>query len=114
MQFVPVRSNYSTQMKAVIEKRQGLAFGPFVCFIVTYKEFDFLGQEPADRSLTPGGENLRFFEHSPAQTYGYILFPTVSRSCHKWPPFQFSRILRVARMIRIVKIPQIGILNESQ
>jgi hypothetical protein len=83
MQFVPVRSNYTTQMKAVIEKRQRLPFGTFVCFIVIYKEFDFLGQEPADRSLTPGGENLRFFEHSPAQTYGYILFPAVSRSCHK-------------------------------
>jgi hypothetical protein len=92
MQFIPVRSNCPTQMKALIEKRQRLPFGTFVCFIVTYKEFDFLGQEPADRSLTPGGENLRFFEHSPAQTYGYILFPAVSRSCHKWASIPISHV----------------------
>jgi hypothetical protein len=83
MQFVPVRSNYTPQMKGLIEKHQRLAFGTFVCFILTYKELDFLGQETADRSLTPSGENLGFFEHFPAQTYGYILFSAVSRSCHK-------------------------------
>jgi hypothetical protein len=95
MEFVPAHSNYTAQMKAVVEKRQCLPFGTFVCFIVTYKEFDFLGQEPADRSLAPGGENLRFFEHSPAQTYSYILFPAVSRSSHKWPPFSLSHVSHV-------------------
>jgi hypothetical protein len=43
MQFVPVHSNYTTQMKALIEKRQRLPFRTFVCFIITYKELDFLG-----------------------------------------------------------------------
>jgi len=78
MQFIPVCSNYPSQMKALIEKGQRLPFGTFVCFFVTYKELDFLGQEPADRSLTSGGEDLCFFEHLPAQTYGYILFPAIS------------------------------------
>lgn len=67
MPFVPARSNYSADVKALVEKRHRLPFGTFVGFFVPNQEFDLLGKQPADRSLTSGGENLDLLEYLPTK-----------------------------------------------
>lgn len=78
MQFVPARSNYSTHVKTFVEKRHSLSLGMFVCIFVPNEEFDLLGKQTTDRSLTSCGEHLGLLEHLPTETYRDILLPSVS------------------------------------
>jgi hypothetical protein len=78
MQFVPASPNHSAQVKALVEKRHSLSLGTFVCFFVPNQEFDLLGEQTADRSLSSGGENLGLPEHLPAKADRHVLLLTIS------------------------------------
>jgi hypothetical protein len=78
MQFVPTGSDYSAQVKAFVKKRHSLSLGTFVSFFVPNQEFDLLGEQTADRSLTSGGENLGLLEHLPTKADRDVLLLAIS------------------------------------
>jgi hypothetical protein len=78
MPLVPGRADYSTHVKAFVEKRHGLPLGTLIGFFLADEEFDFLREKAADGRLPPGSENSGLFKHLPAETDCHILFVAIS------------------------------------
>jgi hypothetical protein len=62
MEFFAARSNYSAEMKALIEQVQCLPFGAFVGFLFTHQDFDLSRYEATDGGGASGGDNLSLLD----------------------------------------------------
>jgi hypothetical protein len=71
MQFVPARFDYSTDVKASVEKGGSLPFGAFICLVFTHQRLDLLREQTADRSPTAYRQDFDLPEHLPTETYRY-------------------------------------------
>ena len=99
MQFVSTDSNHTAHMKAFIEQRHGLSLGTIIGLFLPDKDLNLLGKETADRGSTPCGENPHFLKRLPGQAYGHVLLGHSAVALIHGP----SRIIRVARILRVVK-----------
>src|ERR1700675_3025791 len=108
MQFVPTGSNHTTHMKAFIKERHSLSLRTIVRLFLPDKDLNLIGKETADRGGTPCGENPHLLKSLTGQAYGHVLLG------HKWTYFGalFSRIIRVARILRVVKRRVLATINQ--
>src|SRR5215470_17666667 len=100
MQLVPRSSNHPTEVEALVEKRERLPFGPFICLFLSHQGFDFLSKQAANRGIPAGGENFGLLEYLPAKAYGDVLLGFFAGNSH--PSESSSRKIRVTRVARVV------------
>jgi hypothetical protein len=73
MQFVPVATNRTAQMKTLIEQHGRLPLSTLVGFLFAHKDFDLFGEESADGGSTTRSENFGFQHGASAEAYRQVL-----------------------------------------
>jgi hypothetical protein len=73
MEFIPACSDYTAQVKTTVEQGHCLPLRPFVGFFLTYEDLNLLGQEAADGSGTPRGDNPGLLNCFPVKTDRHVL-----------------------------------------
>jgi hypothetical protein len=70
MQFVPADANHTAQMKALLKQSQSLSLGALIGFILTHKDLDLSGHQPADGAAATGGQDFGFPDRLPGEADG--------------------------------------------
>ena len=103
MQFVPADSNYTAQVKTLVEQRHRLPLSALVSLFFTYEELNLMSQQAADGGRTAGSDDLGLLNGLPVETDCQVLFSVGLCGCHN-TSVHFSRIIRVTRIGRGVNL----------
>lgn len=88
-------------MESVFEQRHRLPLGPLVSFFLADQNLDLTRKKTADGCGTARRNDLGLADGLPVETNGQVLFAIVIYGFHKLDKDK-SRIIRVARIIRVV------------
>jgi hypothetical protein len=73
MPLVPASANYSAQMEALVEEREGLALGALIGFVFSDKNLDLRGEKTADGGAASGSEDFGLSQGLLAKAKGDVL-----------------------------------------
>jgi hypothetical protein len=83
MQLRSIAAMYASEMKAALEKHQGLALCLIVRLIFADERFDLRGNQAADRSFPSSSQNFRLTNSFPIEADRDVQFHCVVRGSRK-------------------------------